>query len=82
MLQIILLQLIRFYSLLIIVWCIGSWIPTQGGIIEDIKYVLGRLVMPYLQIFSKIIPPVGGIDFSPWVALIVLNAIARFIFRL
>jgi YggT family protein len=30
---------------------------------------------PYLRIFRRVIPPMGVIDFSPWVALIVLYAL-------
>ncbi|MGH2851372.1 MAG: YggT family protein [Solirubrobacteraceae bacterium] len=32
---------------------------------------------PYLRIFRRILPSFGGLDFSPLVAVIVLQAVAR-----
>lgn len=71
-------SLFYFYYVLIIVWCLLSWFPRKpGGLLDDISQALGRLVCPYLNLFRRFIPPIGGIDFSPIIAILVLEAIER-----
>lgn len=72
--------LFKFYSGLIVVWCILSWIPmSEGGILFDIASAIDRLVRPYMDLFRRFIPPFGGIDFSPILAIVVLGLIERLI---
>ena len=72
-----------FYELLIVIYCLLSWFPMrQGGIVYDFAVVLDRLVGPYLDFFRRIIPPMGGIDFSPVVALIALSLAERLVFNI
>lgn len=76
-------KLFDIYSVLIVVWCLMSWIPRRpGGLVEDIRGAIGMLVEPYLSLFRRFIPPMGGIDFSPIVAILVLNVIERLVFTL
>jgi YggT family protein len=63
----------RFYGILIIIYVLMSWIPMNGETIKDLYRVLGSVVEPYLGLFRRFIPPMGGMDFSPIVAIIVLN---------
>lgn len=70
-------QLFRIYNILIIIWCVLSWIPRSSGVIEDFRGAIGMLVEPWLNIFRRFIPPLGGIDFSPIVAIFALEAIER-----
>jgi YggT family protein len=71
-------SVIYLYELLIIVWCVLSFIPTGGGgFMSVLKEAIGNLVMPYLSVFQRMIPPVGAIDFSPVVAILVLGVIER-----
>ncbi|MGI6231115.1 MAG: YggT family protein [Tractidigestivibacter sp.] len=72
-------NLFRIYNILIIVWCILSWIPRGAGIVDDFRYAIGRLVEPWLSIFRRFIPPLGGIDFSPIVAILALELVERLI---
>lgn len=76
---------VDFYVGLIIVYILMSWLPSMSGIVGDLYQVLGRLCDPFLDIFRRIIPPIGGsgmaIDFSPVVAVLVLQIAARFIGR-
>lgn len=70
--------LIEAYSFLIFVYVILSWIP-------EVRYqswyrTLGSLTEPYLSLFRRIIPPLGMVDFSPVVALIVLMMLGE-VFR-
>ena len=74
MLQNVLFTLIHFYSILILVYCLMSWLPVgASGIIEDIRSVLASLCEPYLGLFRRIIPPLGMIDISPIIAIFVLQ---------
>ncbi len=62
------------YSMVIFVYVLMSWFPINGGIMQDINTVLGRLCDPFLDLFRKFIPPIGGmVDVSPIVALLVLQ---------
>lgn len=68
----LLVTLLRFYSWLIIAYVIMSWIPA-GGIVADIYRALGSICEPYLGLFRRFIPPLGMVDISPIVAILVLN---------
>ena len=64
-----------FYTTLIIVYVLMSWFPVSG-IFEEIYRVLGSICEPYLGLFRRIIPPIGMIDISPIVAILVLNMLS------
>lgn len=75
--------LINFYEYLVLAWCIMSWIPLrEGSILGDIASVLNRIVSPYINLFRRFIPPLGGIDFSPVVAILVLSVLENFATRM
>jgi uncharacterized protein YggT (Ycf19 family) len=63
----------QFYVILIIAYVLMSWLPMNGATIQDIYRVIGSLVEPYLGIFRRFIPPMGGMDFSPIIAILVLQ---------
>lgn len=77
---------VDFYVGIIIIYILMSWIPNMSGLVRDIYDALGRICDPYLDLFKRIIPPIGGsamaIDFSPILAILVLQVAARFIGRL
>lgn len=56
--------------MLIVIWCILTWFP--GALHSSLGKFISRLVNPYLDVFERIIPPLGGISFAPVVALMVL----------
>ena len=71
-------RLIDAYSMIIFVYVMMSWFPTRHGIIGDIYTVLGRICDPYLDLFKKLIPPIGGmVDITPIIALLVLQFAVR-----
>ena len=73
-LKYLIVSLSDVYSMLIFVYVMLSWFPTDRGILADINTVLGKISDPYLNLFKKIIPPIGGmVDVSPIVALLVLQ---------
>lgn len=81
MLFMIVARLFDFYQILIIVWCILSWLPTpRDGVLSDVVGAIDTLVSPYINLFRRFLPPFGGIDFSPILAVVVLQLIERFVF--
>jgi len=77
----IILDVVRFYEVLIFIYVLMSWFPIQG-IFYDIYCTLGSLAEPYIGIFRRFIPPMGGLDFSPWVAILVLEFVRVALARL
>ncbi|MGY3778843.1 YggT family protein [Isobaculum melis] len=71
----ILLKAIEVYSWVLIVYVLISWFPQARG--SKFEYYLGKISEPFLGFFRKLIPPFGGIDFSPIIAFFALNLIQR-----
>ena len=65
-------NLFYFYYILIIIRIFLTWIPTIDWDDQPIKFIREATDI-YLDLFRRIIPPFGGIDFSPIVALIALQ---------
>ena len=65
---------------MLFVYVLMSWIPMQRGVVADIYRVLGRVCDPYLNLFRKLVPPLGGmVDVTPIIALLVLQFGVRLI---
>ena len=76
-------SLVDVYTMIIFVYVLMSWIPTKRGMLADIDNVLAKICDPYLNLFRKFIPPLGGmVDVSPIVALLVLQFGLRLILML
>ncbi len=76
----IVFRVIDFYTWLIIAYVLMSWFPISG-VFQEIYNVIASVVEPYLGIFRRIIPPMGALDISPIVAILVLNVVAQVIAR-
>lgn len=63
---------VQIYLLLMIVRVLLTWFPNINWYDPPFS-VLSQLTDPYLNLFRSIIPPLGGIDFSPIIAFIVLQ---------
>jgi YggT family protein len=64
--------LIQIYTYVLIAYVLLSWLPNARE--SFIGEILAKLCEPYLGIFRRFIPPIGGmIDISPIVALIALR---------
>ena len=49
-----------------------SWLPNVNWELQPVKFI--RIVTDaYLDVFRRFIPPLGGLDFSPIIALLFLN---------
>ena len=71
------------YSMVIFVYVLMSWIPNSNGVVGDIYRVLGKVCDPYLNLFKKLIPPIGGmVDITPIIALFALQILSRFLYML
>lgn len=69
---IVLNQLITIYVVIMLVYAVVSWIPSIRGRWTD--YV-AMLVEPVLAPVRRIIPPLGGLDLSFLVVIILLQVI-------
>ncbi|HZG61169.1 MAG TPA: YggT family protein [Anoxybacillus sp.] len=75
-----LVWLIEIYSYALIVYILMSWFPNA----RDTKFgqILANICEPYLEPFRRMIPPIGMLDISPIVAILVLNFATRGLYAL
>jgi YggT family protein len=71
--------IVQFYVILIVIWAILSWFNQGKGVVNDIYGALDRIISPYVNLFRKFIPSAGGMDFSPFIAIILLQIVVRFL---
>ena len=82
------LAIVRVYTILIIAYILSSMFFAFGGRVPYARWssaVLGFLrdvCEPYLGIFRRFIPPLGPIDFSPVIAIILLQIVGNIVARL
>lgn len=66
------------YTILIFIYILMSWVQLPYNIwVGRLRTFMHDTVEPYLGIFRRMIPPIGGFDLSPIVALIVLGLVYR-----
>lgn len=71
----VIMNLQSIYTFMIIGYVLLSWLPNARE--SFIGVFLGKLVEPYLSIFRRFIPPIGGmLDLSPILAVFALQFIA------
>jgi YggT family protein len=69
---------IYVYILVIFVYVLTSWIPLPySPTLSRVQRFLYDVCNPYLRLFRRILPPLGPLDLSPVVAVIVLFALQR-----
>jgi YggT family protein len=69
------LNFINIYSVLIFVRLLLTWFPAIEWM-QQVASVLSPVTDPYLNIFRNLIPPVGGFDLSPMLAIFALSAVS------
>ena len=70
------------YLLLILLYVISSLVQLPYSIwLSRIQRFLYDVCEPYIRLFRRILPPLGPLDLSPFVASLVLVAIASLIQR-
>lgn len=67
----------QVYTLLLFARILSSWVPEwqRHSVVQFIAFYTD----PYLNLFRRIIPPLGMIDISPIFALISLSFIQQFV---
>lgn len=74
-------DVVQVLSLLIIVRAVLTWIPSVDyghPVIRAIVAVTDPVLLP----IRRLIPPLGGIDITPIVALILIQIVGTFLIRL
>lgn len=77
--------LVDVYTLLIVAYVIWSLILTMGARIPYNRFLnavygfIRDVSEPYLGFFRRFIPPMGMLDLSPIIAIIVLQIVGRII---
>ncbi len=67
---------VGIYVLLILVWVVMSWVRIPySRTASAVQEFLNDVVRPYLRLF-RFLPPLGPLDLSPIIAVIVLIAAA------
>ncbi|PYF07031.1 YggT family protein [Ureibacillus chungkukjangi] len=61
------------YSFMLIIYILMSWVPAAKE--SGFGRLLAKACEPYLGFFRKFIPPIGMIDFSPIIGILLLSFI-------
>ena len=72
-------------NLLILARILMSWLPMAGINIDPYNPIVRFLVQVtdiFLEPFRRIIPPIGGLDISPIVAILVLQLVQQLVISL
>jgi YggT family protein len=68
-------QFLLIYMVLIIARVLLSWFPNINWFDPPFS-ILSQLTDPYLNLFRSVIPPLGGLDLSPMLAILLLQVVA------
>lgn len=79
-LKIILSRAFEFYTMVLVLYALLSWFP--NGYNSTLGRFIVRLAEPYLEIFDRYIPSLGGISFNVVIAVFVLQLVYRGIFMI
>jgi YggT family protein len=77
--------LIDLYELIIIVAVVASWLivfgvlSTRNQLARSLIQALDALTEPVFRQVRRVIPSIGGIDFSPIIVFIVLEVLRRLV---
>ena len=69
----------EIYALILIVRVLITWVNPDP--FNPVVQFLSRMTDPVLEPLRRVIPPLGPIDISPIVALLILQALQHFIVR-
>jgi len=69
---------LNIYVWVIIFRVLITWVNPDP--FNPIVQFLGRISDPYLNLFRRFLPPLGGIDFSPIIAVMLLSVVNSFFY--
>ncbi len=81
----VLLIILDFYWFVVMVSVVLSWlinfnvINTRNEIVRAIWRMVYDLTEPAFRVIRRVIPPLGGIDFSPFFLLLVIYLLQRYL---
>ena len=71
------------YTLVIFVYILASWVRLPySPWLERIQRFLRDVSEPYLRLFRRVLPSMGPLDLSPWIAVIVLWLFAQVLIQI
>jgi len=74
---------IYVYILVIFVYILTSWIPLPySPALSRVQRFLYDVCNPYLRLFRRVLPPLGPLDLSPIIAVLVLIGAEQIVVRL
>jgi uncharacterized protein YggT (Ycf19 family) len=69
-------SLIQIYTLLIIAAVLLTWFRLpHSPVLSSIRNFIESVTLPYLRLFRRFVPPLGGLDLSPIVAVFALQIV-------
>jgi YggT family protein len=69
---------IQLYTALLFIRVLLTWFPTINWYNQPFS-ALSQITDPYLNVFRSFIPPLGGIDISPMLAILLLQVVGSLI---
>ncbi len=72
---------VQIYGALLLIRVLLTWFPNISWYNQPFS-ALSQITDPYLNLFRSIIPPLGGMDFSPMLAIILLQVVGGFLVSL
>jgi YggT family protein len=74
---VLLYQLLDLYSLVVLVAVFASWMQLSPS--NPVGRIVYGLTEPLLQPIRKVVPPLGGLDFSPLILLVIVQFVKRLV---
>jgi uncharacterized protein YggT (Ycf19 family) len=77
--------LVTVYWIIILAWILLGWVEMFGGRIPYSRVTTAIIAFirdaaePYLRLFRRVLPPMGGFDLSPIVGILVLFFVGRLV---
>ncbi len=74
-------HIIQLLNISIFIWCLLSWFSGINWQEQPFR-TLDKIVSAFLAPFRNLIPPIGNIDITPMIAILLLQMISSFLGRL
>jgi YggT family protein len=72
----LLCTVLNLYVIAIVLRMVLSWFPLEpGGVVAQANGVLRRATDPLLEPLRRALPPLGGLDLSPLIAILGLQIV-------
>lgn len=86
-LYILIAKLLGVYQLIIFVWVILGWLQMYNALpysrpLHMVMEILYRLTEPVLGFFRRLLPPMGGLDLSPLIAILGIEVLIMLLHKI